>query len=78
MLNEVRFSRFAETGKYTDDLELDQFIKLYVNHRPVFGITTKEVYDVFKVLGTSEETGKLVITREELLELLQTRGVITF
>lgn len=38
MIDEVRFSVLAETGVPTTDVKLDDFIKLFVNHRPVYGI----------------------------------------
>lgn len=74
MQNEVKFSRYAETGKYVSDIDLEEFIKLYVNHRPVFGISKQDLYKAFQVLGVPDENGKPVITREELLQLLQARG----
>ncbi|KAK3514459.1 hypothetical protein QTP70_018701 [Hemibagrus guttatus] len=74
MQNEVKFSRYAETGKYVSDIDLEEFIKLYVNHRPVYGISKHDLYKAFKVLGVADENGKPVITQEELLELLQARG----
>ncbi|XP_017307755.1 cilia- and flagella-associated protein 251 [Ictalurus punctatus] len=72
--NEVKFSRYAETGKYVSDIDLEEFIKLYVNHRPAFGISKQDLFKAFQVLGVPDENGKPVITREELLELLQARG----
>lgn len=74
--NEVKFSRYAETGKYVSDIDLEEFIKLYVNHRPAFGISKQDLFKAFQVLGMPDENGKPVITREELLELLQARGRI--
>lgn len=74
MQNEVKFSRYAETGKYVSDIDLEDFIKLYVNHRPAFEIFTQDLHKAFQVLGVPDENSKPVITREELIELLQARG----
>ncbi|XP_076843192.1 cilia- and flagella-associated protein 251 isoform X2 [Brachyhypopomus gauderio] len=73
MQNEVKFSRYAETGNYVTHVDLQEFIKLFVNHRPVCGTSWKELCKAFQVLGAAED-GWAVITREDLLELLQTRG----
>ena len=45
MMNEVKYSHFLETGQYETELNLSSFVKflifnirLFVNHRPVYGI----------------------------------------
>ncbi|XP_051888473.1 cilia- and flagella-associated protein 251 [Pristis pectinata] len=74
MLNEVKFSKYVDMGKYVTDIDLGEFIKLYINHRPAFGISASELQHTFDVLGYENENGEKAIALGELLQLLQTRG----
>ncbi|XP_063000378.1 cilia- and flagella-associated protein 251 [Elgaria multicarinata webbii] len=74
MLNEVKFSEYLETGKQVTHINLGDFIKLYVNHRPAFGLAAKEIRNAFQVLGYENQDGEPAIRRGDLLLLLQHRG----
>ena len=36
MISEVKYSQFAETNEEKHSIDMDEFIALYANHRPVF------------------------------------------
>ncbi|XP_061458549.1 cilia- and flagella-associated protein 251 [Rhineura floridana] len=74
MLNELKFSEYLETGKQVTHINLGDFIKLYVNHRPAFGLLVKEIQNAFQVLGYEDENHEMTINRGDLLLLLQHRG----
>ncbi|KAM6166400.1 cilia- and flagella-associated protein 251 [Erethizon dorsatum] len=74
MFNEIKFSEYADTGKLIDRINLPDFLKVYVNHRPPFGTTLHSIRQSFAVLGTPNERGENVVRREVLLQLLLTRG----
>uniref|UniRef100_A0A669PGH9 Cilia- and flagella-associated protein 251 n=1 Tax=Phasianus colchicus TaxID=9054 RepID=A0A669PGH9_PHACC len=73
MINEVKFSDFVDTGEQVTKINLRDFIKLYINHRPTFGLSMKTIRQAFQVLGYENENGDKVIDRGDLLSLLQCR-----
>ncbi|NWH73656.1 CF251 protein, partial [Piaya cayana] len=74
MINEVKFSKYADTGEQVTQISLGDFLKLYINHRPAFGLSIKKIQQAFQVLGYDNENGDKVIDRGDLLLLLQCRG----
>jgi len=73
MMNEVKYSNYVETGQYTTEIDLGDFIKLYINHRPVFGLQPSKLEWAFRTLGLETPDG-CIIDRGELLDFLQNRG----
>jgi WD40 repeat protein len=75
MINEVRFSTFLVTGQHTETISLDDFIKLYINHRPVVPLNNKQVLKAFETIfghvGVSEENA---ISWEDLRNALVSEG----
>lgn len=74
MLNEVKFSKYVDTGKYVIDIDLADLLKLYINHRPAFGISAYELQHAFEVLGLQNKNCGNALNRGELLQLLQSTG----
>ena len=74
MFNEIKFSEYVETGKLIDKINLPDFLKVYLNHRPPFGNTMDGIQNSFNVLGYTNSEGKKAIRREDFLNLLLTKG----
>lgn len=74
MLNEVKFCEYVNSGQQVTHINLGDFIKLYINHRPAFGLSLKELEQAFQVLGFTNKNGEKAINRAHFLQLLQTRG----
>lgn len=51
MKNEIKFSKYLDSGEYVTELELNTFLQLYVNHKPVYGIGKNQIVDAFKLLA---------------------------
>merc|ERR1712060_615545 len=56
----------ADTGGFGD------FLRLYVNHRPVLGTSKEALAGAFKAIGGLDQSGS--ISRDELLRALQAHG----
>ena len=70
MKDEVKFSVFSDQGDPTNHVNMDTFIKLFVNHRPVYGIGKNTIEDAFRDLSD----GNIQITRDELIGILNHDG----
>lgn len=68
MQNEVRYARLHD-GVLQSDLDLDAFVKLYVNHRPAYGLTREYIADALASVFP-----KGVVSRKEFLGLLTGYG----
>lgn len=56
MKSEVRFESYPTLGEPNNRVKLDTFIKLFVNHRPVYGIGKNNIEDAFRaIIEQSEE-----------------------
>ena len=66
--NEVRYSRLHHDA-LAEDLDLETFVKLFVNHRPAYGLTADHVADS---VGSVFRDG--VVGRQEFLGLLAGYG----
>lgn len=61
MTDEVKFSVYSDLGDPTTSVEIDTFIRLFVNHRPVYGIGKNNIEDAFGALAG--DLGSLQLTR---------------
>ena len=71
MINEVKYSKFTDTGKVVNYLDMDTLLRAFVNHRPVYGVDRNEIRDAFGKLS-----GNGVVPSDRLIELLKTKGEI--
>lgn len=74
MMDEVRYSNFSEKGEARESVRIEDFIKLFVNHRPVYGIGKNDIEQAFRDLVGESEDNNLTISRDDLITKLQTEG----
>jgi len=74
MKNEIKFSKYLETGEYVIDIEINTFLKLFVNHRPVYGIGKNQIVEALKVLTPSPEYTPGVLMSDEFKNILLKEG----
>jgi cilia- and flagella-associated protein 251 len=70
MKDEVRFSKFAETGEYIEAVDIDTFIRLFVNHRPVYGLGRHNIEEAFAALLGDDKKEGGVMSKDDLYNAL--------
>ena len=61
MQAEVKYSSFLEAGEFIQECDLETFVRLFVNHRPVYGIGKQNIETALNVLTETQpqSNGKL-------------------
>ena len=79
MMNEVRFSSYTTMGEPNLYVDLNTFIKLFVNHRPVYGIGKNNIEEAFKAIIAEDESheGGDAIYSQSLINLLSDDTIST-
>ncbi|KAG7208977.1 hypothetical protein KM043_015145 [Ampulex compressa] len=75
MLGEVSYRHYAETGQLEEYITFEDFVKLYINHRPIFGISMSDVKEAFQAFYYSDremsgDEENPVLTREQFVDIL--------
>lgn len=87
IINEVKYSKYTDTCKFVDYLDMDTLLRVFVNHRPVYGVDREDIRKAFNVLSKetlgSKDDGKNNfanmskdegIDRDTLIKLLLNKG----
>jgi len=72
--NEIKLSEYLQTGKYVTEVNLPTFIKLFVNHRPAFGMPKGQLDEAFAQLTSDDPDAEGYIETAELYRLVQNHG----
>ena len=77
MMDEVRFSSYTTMGEPNLYVDLNTFIKLFVNHRPVYGIGKNNIEEAFKAILAEDENhdGGDAIFSDTLAALLSDENI---
>ena len=69
---EVCYKRYVETDKLLQEITFEEFVRLYVNHRPVFAIYMRHIKEAFHTFieEDSDSMKNLTLTREQLVDIL--------
>ncbi len=63
MKDEVKFSDFADTGTHQNEVDMNTFVRLFVNHRPVYGIGKNNIQEAFSALMTADNSSRGCLSR---------------
>lgn len=74
MIDEVRQCAMSNEGRTTTHVNLDTFVKLFVNHRPVYGIGKNNIEEAFKILSDSKMAEGNTMSRDDLIACITSEG----
>jgi len=69
---EIRYKRYVETGKLVEEITFEELVRLYVNHRPAFGLCMRHIKDAFRTF-VEENFASMenpTLTREQFIDIL--------
>ncbi|KZC04530.1 WD repeat-containing protein 66 [Dufourea novaeangliae] len=81
LMSEISYRNYAESGQIIEEITFEEFVKFYINHRPAFGISLRELQEAFQVFlnpsgDPSLNVGNPVLTRNQFLNILFGKGPV--
>lgn len=73
-MEEVSYKNYADNGELVDEITFEEFVKLYVNHRPAFGVTRNEIKKSFNAFAGPGDVDNPCLSAKQFLEVLYGRG----
>ena len=74
MTNEIKYEKFIENGELIDEIDVESFLRLYVNHKPVKCEQERMIDWAFEVLGKSGPEGSKSMSQFEFIKYLTEHG----
>ncbi|XP_050454622.1 cilia- and flagella-associated protein 251-like isoform X1 [Cataglyphis hispanica] len=78
IMTEVSYRHYIETDKLVEKITFEEFIRLYVNHRPAFGICMRQIKEAFRTFidENSINMENPTLTREQFMDVLLGRAIL--
>ncbi|XP_011063471.1 PREDICTED: LOW QUALITY PROTEIN: WD repeat-containing protein 66-like [Acromyrmex echinatior] len=72
IMTEICYKRYVKTDKLVQEITFEEFVRLYVNHRPVFEICMRHIKEAFRMLikENSDSIKNPTLTRKQLVDIL--------
>ncbi|XP_063225998.1 cilia- and flagella-associated protein 251-like isoform X2 [Bacillus rossius redtenbacheri] len=74
MIHEVKYADFALTGIINEQIQFEDFVRLYLNHRPATGIVLREIENAFSAIADEFSNNEATISNEKFVSILKDRG----
>ncbi|XP_046965477.1 cilia- and flagella-associated protein 251-like [Vanessa cardui] len=71
LIVEAKYKIFNRTP--STEIDFEEFVKLYLNHRPAFGESFKKIRNAFRYFGTMDDTS-ISMNREDFITMLNNNG----
>lgn len=77
IMTEVSYKQYIETDKLVEKITFEEFVRLYVNHRPAFGICMRQIKEAFRTFidENSINMENPTLTREQFMDVLLGRAI---
>jgi len=69
----VSYKHYVKTGELINEITFEEFVRLYVNHRPAIRFSVRQIKEVFCALIPSKEHYIMedpILTREQFIHIL--------
>ncbi|KAL6430931.1 hypothetical protein ACFW04_007015 [Cataglyphis niger] len=77
IMTEVSYRHDIETDELVEKITFEEYVRLYVNHRPAFGICMRQIKEAFRTFidENSINMENPTLTREQFIDVLLGRAI---